>query len=97
MSPTVHNSLKSTVEFKADMNNLYIRACKDPRCTWVKLPFIVMEDSIFVVMESWPLEWCALDLEEMEKITKQQQKKDAKLCIAWLVEKGVRNKRWPCN
>jgi len=46
-----------------------------------------MDDAIFGVMESWPLEWCALDLAEMEKIATQQQKKDTKLRIAQLAER----------
>ena len=72
LSPTVPNSLQSMAKFKVDMHNLYIRAHKDPTRKWVKLPFIAMDDVIFVVMESWPLEWHTLDLAEMEKIIAQQ-------------------------
>ncbi len=68
LSPTVHNSLQSVAKFKEDMHNLYIQACKDHPRTWVKLPFIVTDDAIFVVMESWPPDWRTLDFAEMEKI-----------------------------
>ena len=36
-----------------------------------KLSFIVTDDAIFAVMDSWPPEWHALDLAEMEKIAVQ--------------------------
>lgn len=39
------------------MHNLYIRAHKDPKQTWVKLPFIAMYDAIYELMVAWPLEW----------------------------------------
>jgi len=38
-------------------------------------------------MESWPLEWRVLDLEEMEKVVAQQGKKDTKLCLVHLAER----------
>lgn len=59
-------------EFKANMHNLYVREHKDPTRKWVKLPFIAMDDAIFTMMESWPLEWLTPDLVEMEKIATQQ-------------------------
>lgn len=65
----VHNILQSMTKLKADMHNLYFRVCKDPMTKWLKLPFIAMNDAIFVIMESWPLEWCSSDLVEMEKVT----------------------------
>ena len=45
------------------------------------------DDAIYEVMEAWPLEWHTLDLATMEKIVEQQQKKDAKLRIAWVAKK----------
>lgn len=87
VSPTMHNSLQSAVEFKEDMHNLYIQACKDPAHKWVNLLFIATDDVIFAVMESWPLEWCTLDLAAMEKITEQQWNKDTKLHIVQLAER----------
>ena len=46
-----------------------------------------MDDAIFAVMESWPPEWRALDLAEMEKVATQQQKKDTKLHLAQLAKR----------
>jgi len=42
---------------------------------------------IFIVVETWPLEWHAPDLAELEKIAAQHRKDDAKLCITQLPKK----------
>lgn len=55
--PTVYNSLQSFVEFKADFHHVFIKARKDPMKMWHELPYLVTDDVIFAVLESWPLEW----------------------------------------
>jgi len=55
-------------KFKVDMHNLYIRAQKDPKQTWVKLLFIVRNDTIYEVLTAWPLEWHAPDVALLERI-----------------------------
>lgn len=50
LSLTIYNCLQSVDEFKADMNNLYIRVWKDPNKTWVKISFIATDDAIYKVM-----------------------------------------------
>jgi len=68
LSSIVYNNLQSTTEFKANMHNLYIRARKDPKQTWVKLPFIAMNNAIYKVLAAWPLEWRALDVAVLERM-----------------------------
>lgn len=87
MSPMVHNSLQSFANFKVDMHNIYIRAQKNPAKQWTKLPFVATNDAIFIVLETWPPEWCAPDLAELEKVTAQKMKDDAKMCITQLAER----------
>jgi len=72
MSPIVYNNFQCTTEFKADLHNLYIQARKDPKQTWVKLPFIATDDAIYEVLAVWPLEWHALDRAALEKMAAQQ-------------------------
>ena len=48
---------------------------------WVKLPFIATENAIFTVLETWPPEWHALDLAELQKASAQKKKDDAKLRV----------------
>ena len=87
LSHTVHNSLQSFAYFKVDMHNIYIRARKDPTKQWKKLPFVATEDAIFIVLETWPSEWYAPDLVELEKAATQKKKDDAKLHVTQLAEK----------
>jgi len=54
LSPIVHNSLRSFVDFKVDMHNIYIRARKDLVQQWTKLPSIAIGNVMFTVLESWP-------------------------------------------
>jgi len=70
------------------MHNIYIRARKQ----WMKLPFVATDDMIFTVLETWPLEWCALDMEELEKAIARKKKDDAKLCVTQLAIKGEMKK-----
>lgn len=70
LSPNVHNSLQSMVEFNMDMYNLHILARKDPAHRWVKLLFIATDDAIFEVMATWSLEWHVPDLNQLEKLAK---------------------------
>jgi len=51
------------------------------------LPFIATDDAIFNVMASWSPELHISNLEELEKITAQQQKRETKLHIAKLAER----------
>lgn len=81
VSPMMYNILNSFAEFKADMHNIYIRARKDVVKQWMKLASIATDDAIFTVLETWPLEWHAPDLTELEKATSQKKKDDAKLRV----------------
>lgn len=90
--PTVHNNLRSFVDFKLDMHNVYIKACKDPMQQWTKLPFVVIDGAIFSVLESWPPKWRASDLVELDMTTTQKQKDEANLRVMNLVEKRCNEK-----
>jgi len=68
LSPTMYNITRSFADFKAYMHNLYIKVGKDPRQTWTKLSFITIDDAIFSILESWPTEWCILDVVEKDRI-----------------------------
>lgn len=68
LSPTMHNSLQSFADFKADMHNIYIRARKDPTKQWTKLPFVANDDAIFTILETWPPKWRTTYLVELEKV-----------------------------
>lgn len=72
LSPTFYNSLWRFVDFKADMHNVYIKAGKDPAQNGTKVPFIAIDDAIFSMLESCPLEWHTLDLVEQDKIMAQK-------------------------
>jgi len=62
LSPTVYDSLQSFVDFKVDMHDVYIKVHKDTTQNWTKLPFIVIDDVVFTMLDSWPPEWHAPDL-----------------------------------
>lgn len=70
-----------------DIHSIYIRARKDLSKQWRKLPFVAIDDVIFNAMETWQLEWHALDIVEIEKSAAQRKKDEAKLHIAQLAEK----------
>lgn len=74
LSTAVYNSVKGFVEFKADMHHVYIRAWKDLEKKWTTLPFIVIDDTVFVVHDMWPHEWHALDLVARDEMEIQIQK-----------------------
>jgi len=81
--PKVYNSLQSFVEFKENFHHVFIRARKDPTKTWHALPYLETDDVIFVVLESWPLEWCtpAGSVMDTDKSTTQHKKEETKLRI----------------
>lgn len=87
LSPTVHNSLQSFADIKDDMHNIYIRVRKDLAKQWTKLPFVAIDDVIFIVFETWPPEWNTPDLVELENVVAQKKKDNAKLHITQLAEK----------
>ena len=91
LSTTVYNSLQSFVEFKAYFHHIYINPRKDPTKTWHELPYLVTEDVIFAVLESWPLEWCTPASFEIENFSAQWKKDKAKSHMMQLAEKH-RNK-----
>ena len=57
LSPTAYNSLQSFAEFKVDFHHVFIRVWKDATKTWHDLPYLVTNDLIFTVLESWLPEW----------------------------------------
>ncbi len=81
LSPIVYASLQSFPEFKENFHHVFIRAWKDPTKTWHNLPYLATTDVIFVVLESWPLEWHAAigSMVEMEKSTTHLKKEETKL------------------
>lgn len=54
---------------------------------WKKLPFIVTDDTTFTILETWPLEWCAPDLAELEKAIEQKKKDNGKQRVTQLAKK----------
>lgn len=56
--PTIYNNLQSFTEFEEDFHHVYIRVWNDPTKTWRELPYFAINDVIFIVLESWPPEWC---------------------------------------
>lgn len=90
--PMVHNSVHNFADFKVDMHNIYIRVRKDPVQNWTKLPFIAIEDTIFMVLDTWPPRWHAPDLAELEKTIAQKRKDDAKLCVTQLAKRKWKEK-----
>lgn len=81
LSLTTYNSLQSFSEFKADLHSIYIRARKDSTKQLRELPFVAMDNVIFNVLETWPLEWCTLDIMAIEKSVTQRKREEAKLCM----------------
>jgi len=74
LPPMVYNSLNSFANFKVDMYNIYIRARKDLAKQWMKLLFVATNDTILIVLETWPSEQCAPDLAKLEKAETQKKK-----------------------
>ena len=79
--PTIYNSLQNFVEFKAYCHHVFIRAWKDPMKTWHNLPYLVTDDVIFTVLESWSPEWHTLarSVVEADKSVVQRKKEETKL------------------
>jgi len=72
------------MEFKEAFHHMYIRAHKDPAKKWKELLYLAMDDVIFIVLESWPLEWRApaISSMEMENSPAQRKKEGEKLQMA---------------
>lgn len=68
------------------MHNVYIKARKDSAWNYNKLPFIVIDDAIFCMLESWPTEWRAPNLVEQDRTMTQKKKDATKLCINQLAK-----------
>lgn len=79
LSPIVYDSLQIFTYFKEDMHNVYIRVQKDPEKKWAKLPFIMIDENVFVMLDSWTPEWCASDLAVHDEMTIQGLKDASKL------------------
>lgn len=60
------------------MHHVYIRAHKDPKQTWTTLPFISIDEAIFAVLDTWPLEWHGPYAVGRDEMTIQKQKAEAK-------------------
>jgi len=61
------------------MHNIFIKVHQDSAKQQTKLLFIATNNTIFVVLETWPPEWRAPDLTELEKVIAQKKKDDSKL------------------
>lgn len=70
------------------MHNIFIKVCKDSAKQWMKLPFVAIDDAIFTALETWPSQWHAPNLAELEKAASQKKKDNAKLRVTQLAEKG---------
>ena len=81
LSPIVYSNLQSFAKFKGDFRNVFMRAWKDPMKTCHKLPYLAIDDVIFAVLESWPLEWRAAtgSTMEIDKSTVRCKKEETKL------------------
>lgn len=66
LSPIVYNSLQIFADFKVDFHHVYIKVHKDPTKKWKELSYLATDDVIFVVLESWLLEWHALAISVVE-------------------------------
>lgn len=56
--PTLFEQLRAFAEFKADFHNVSIRAWKDTKHIWHKLPYLVSETNVQEIVGSWLAEWC---------------------------------------
>jgi len=52
LSDETYDSVKNIIEFKEDMNYVYIRACKDPDQMRSTLPFIAINEAVFAVFDT---------------------------------------------
>lgn len=48
--PTIYNSSQSFAEFKSDFHHVFIRVRKDPMKMWHELPYLAIDDVIFMVL-----------------------------------------------
>ena len=60
-TPQLSNELFSQYDgvanFRADMHNVFIKACVDQKKACWKLPYVVTKDDILAVIQQWPAEW----------------------------------------
>ena len=60
-TPRLNNELFSQYDgaatFNADMHYTFIQARADQKQHWFKLPYVVTEGDIWVVVQHWPVEW----------------------------------------
>ena len=60
-TPRLSNYLFSqyagVANFKADMHNVFIQAHTDKKHTCWKLPYMVKQEDIIVVVQQWPTKW----------------------------------------
>jgi len=89
LSPIVYASLQSFARFKADFHHVFTKAQKDSTNTWHSLPYLGIDDVIFVVLESWLLEWWAVtgSAVETDNSVVQCKMEETKLRMVHLAEK----------
>lgn len=63
------------------MHFVYIQVRKDLDQTWTTLPFIVINEAIDLVLDTWPPEWHGPDAMGCDEPTIKKQKSKAK-CAA---------------
>lgn len=68
-APTIYNNFHSMEEFKEDMHHVYICTWKDSEQSLVTLLFLTIDDSTYVVLAIWPLEWCTPDKAILDRLT----------------------------
>ena len=78
LTTKVYDNMKSVFEFKADMHHVYIRVRKDLEQTWTTLPFIAIDDDVYIVLDTWLPEWCGLDVVGRDQAAIQKQNATAK-------------------
>lgn len=52
LSIEVYDHVKNVANFKADMHDVYVWACKDPEQMWTTLPFIAINEAIFTMLDT---------------------------------------------
>lgn len=67
LSNGIYESMKHIAKFKADMQRLYIRVHKDLTLAWTSLRFIVINDVINGIVDTWPLAWRRLAAVERDE------------------------------
>lgn len=81
LSLTFYNNLQSFIEFKADFHHIYLRMFKDPMKKWNELPYMVIDDVIFDVLETWLPEWYAPYVFALENSVVSKREEEEKLRV----------------